>query len=99
MHPVGADNSVIAADLGVLYRYVAVRLGIWLREDLAFRHCWYPCHIDSPAWRCCILGWLGLLVRSCAARILDCVADLRSHLRPGGGDGWLAGCRSRSSTW
>jgi DNA-binding SARP family transcriptional activator len=35
---------------------------------------------------------------SCAARILDCVADLRSHLRPGGGDGWLAGCRSRSST-
>ena len=29
---------------------------------------------------------------------LDCVADLLSHLRPGGGDGWLAGCRSRSST-
>lgn len=38
------------------------------------------------------------LICPCAARILDCVADLRSHLRPGGGDGWLAGCRSRSST-
>ena len=36
--------------------------------------------------------------RPCAARILDCVADLRSHLQSGGGDGWLAGCRSRSST-
>jgi putative transposase len=27
---------------------------------------------------------------SCAARILDCVADLRSHLRPGR-ESWLAG--------
>jgi hypothetical protein len=35
---------------------------------------------------------------SCAARILDSVADLRFPLRPGGGDGWLTGCRSRSST-
>jgi putative transposase len=36
--------------------------------------------------------------RSCAARILDCVADLLGYLRPGGSDGWLAGCCSRSST-
>ena len=35
---------------------------------------------------------------SCAARILDCVADLPGHLRPGGSDGRLAGCCSRSST-
>ena len=31
---------------------------------------------------------------SCAARILDCVADLRCHQLAG----WLAGCCSRSST-
>jgi hypothetical protein len=31
---------------------------------------------------------------TCAARILDCVAGLRSHLRSGRGGGWLAGCCS-----
>jgi hypothetical protein len=34
----------------------------------------------------------------CAARIIDCVAELRSYLRPERGDGWLAGCCSGSST-
>src|ERR1019366_2777073 len=35
---------------------------------------------------------------SCAARIFDCVADLCLRQQPGRGDGWLAGCYSRSST-
>jgi transcriptional regulator with XRE-family HTH domain len=38
----------------------------------------YGCDLPTRCW--------------CAARILDCVADLRSHLRPGRGGGWLAGC-------
>ena len=34
--------------------------------------------------------YFGLLRLPCAARILDCVADLLGYLRPGDGDGWLA---------
>ena len=30
-----------------------VKLGIWLREGQTIRHCQYPCHYDSPTWRCC----------------------------------------------
>jgi hypothetical protein len=35
---------------------------------------------------------------ACAARIFDWTADLRLRQQPGHGDGWLAGCYSRSST-
>ena len=37
-------------------------------------------------------------ITSCAARIFDWTADLRLRQQPGHGDGWLAGCYSRSST-
>ena len=40
---------------------------------------------------------LGLM--SCAARIIDCAADLCLRQQPGRGDGWLAWCCSRSSTY
>jgi hypothetical protein len=35
----------------------------------------------------------------CAARIFDWATDLRLRQQPGHGDGWLAGCYSRSFTW
>jgi pimeloyl-ACP methyl ester carboxylesterase len=35
---------------------------------------------------------------SCAARIIDCAADLGLRQQAGRGDGWLAWCCSRSST-
>jgi hypothetical protein len=38
------------------------------------------------------------LLRPCAARIIDCVADLCLRQQPGRGDGRLAECCSRSST-
>ncbi|MGH7168761.1 MAG: S1 RNA-binding domain-containing protein, partial [Gemmataceae bacterium] len=51
-------------------------------------------------WPPQVTGPIGrhLATGSCAARILDCVAELRSHLRPGVNAGWLAGWCSRSST-
>ena len=52
----------------------------------------------SWAWRAVLSALARLLPRCCAARIIDCVADLRLRQQPGHRDGWLAGCYSRSST-
>jgi hypothetical protein len=40
--PVGAANSVTAADLVALCRTRIFELGVWLREGLTLRHCKYP---------------------------------------------------------
>ena len=40
--PVGAANSVIAADLVALCRTRILELGVWLREGLTLRHFQYP---------------------------------------------------------
>ena len=39
--PVGADNSVTAADLVALCRMRTLELGTWLREGLMLGHCQY----------------------------------------------------------
>jgi hypothetical protein len=48
-----------------------------------------------------LLGWADraiLAIATCPARIPDRVADLPYHQQAQRGDGWLTGCRSRSST-
>ena len=52
--PMGAENSVTAADPGFadLQVYARTINGIWLREHNRFRHFQYSYYCDSVIWRC-----------------------------------------------
>jgi hypothetical protein len=52
--PVRAENHVTATDLVCR----AIGSAVWLREQLSFGHCQYPCHYDSAIWRCSAC-WAG----------------------------------------
>jgi transposase len=51
---VRAEKHVTATDLVCR----AIESAVWLREQLSFGHCQYPCHYDSAIWRCSAC-WAG----------------------------------------
>lgn len=54
LRPVGAENSVTAADLVIADVCGFTNFGIWLCEHSRIRHCQFSCHYDSPTWRCSV---------------------------------------------
>jgi putative transposase len=78
-----ADRALLAALLSVLPKARRQRLRLLVTPETIVR--WHRDILRRRAAR-------SMRGRTCAARILNWVADLCRRPQPGRGDGWLAGC-------